>query len=407
MLRDFLATHPEAWPVRMALIEELVRDGKHEEARLVIRESPSGSQMPGDYQRRIHIALTQGAAGVNSLPPLLGFEERQVTKSKTTPSNPNPREAPPQLPGATVDKSAAPQPERAKPPLPALAKASDNPASSAAPIMRAAKRPLSTDGVALRPLRRPQGGAGRFSDNTPELSRTAIVFVGSVLLLGTILICLAPAMARKPWKTINGDLVAAAAVEFDPKTKMVTLENLQKVRTAYPTKDLDFASQQRLFFSSAFQKTQLLDGVATWSSEKGECYAFLFSFSMLLVVGSMWLAGFVIASRRNPLVAAITSGVGWLTGFILMVTYSFIAERTAAAGVMWFGAAVSLAVVALLVSALYQISYFRGLLIFISHAFLAGIVIYFLLFHADTVFTSSARQFWHQAVFVPSGLVDS
>jgi len=418
ILRAFLATHPEAWPVRMALIEELVRDGKSEEARLVIRESPVGSQMPREYQSRIHTALTRGAEGVNSLTPLLGFEERSPANSKpredaeisNLPVESKRADLENLSPGSRALTESGSQLERGKSPPPVLAPVSEKAARAAAPIMQVAspgKPPLSGDDKAPRSARRPPGGKAGFSDHAPELSRAALVFVGTVLLFGVMIVSRFPAMARKPWKTINGDLIVARAVEFDLKTKMVTWENPGKKPVSHQSADLDFASQQRLFFSSAFQKTQLLDGVATWSPEKANSYAFLLLFATLLIIGGMWVTGLVIARRRNPLVAAITCGTGWLTGSILMVTYSFIAERTAATGVMWFGAAVSLAIVALLVSALYQVSYIRGLLIFVCHAVLVGMAVYVLVFHAATIFPNSARQFWHQTVFVPTGLVVS
>ncbi len=86
ILAKFLYEHPEAWPVRMALIEELVRDGDIRAARALVRESPDDPPMPPEFRFRIHTAFTAGAAGVAALPPLLGFEDRSAEESEHDPS---------------------------------------------------------------------------------------------------------------------------------------------------------------------------------------------------------------------------------------------------------------------------------------------------------------------------------
>ena len=76
VLTSFLYENPQAWPVRMALIEEMVRDGDIARAKALVRESPGDSPMPPEYPMRIHALMTNGVKGLESLPPLLGFLPR-------------------------------------------------------------------------------------------------------------------------------------------------------------------------------------------------------------------------------------------------------------------------------------------------------------------------------------------
>ena len=76
ILTSFLYENPQAWPVRMALIEEMVRDGDMARAKALIRESPEDSPMPPEYPMRIHALMTKGVEGLESLPPLVGFRPR-------------------------------------------------------------------------------------------------------------------------------------------------------------------------------------------------------------------------------------------------------------------------------------------------------------------------------------------
>lgn len=77
VLLKFLYDNPRAWPVRMALIEELVRDGEVDRAKSIIRESPADCPMPPEYPARIHALMTRGIDGLADFPPLVGFEERE------------------------------------------------------------------------------------------------------------------------------------------------------------------------------------------------------------------------------------------------------------------------------------------------------------------------------------------
>ena len=76
ILSKFLYEHPQAWPVRMALIEEMIRDGEVERAKALVRESPNDSPMPPEYPQRIHALMTQGSQALDSLPELPGFRKR-------------------------------------------------------------------------------------------------------------------------------------------------------------------------------------------------------------------------------------------------------------------------------------------------------------------------------------------
>ena len=82
ILTSFLYENPEAWPVRMALIEEMVRDGDIARAKALVRESPDDSPMPPEYPKRIHALMTDGVRGLESLPPLVGFLPRSDLKEK-------------------------------------------------------------------------------------------------------------------------------------------------------------------------------------------------------------------------------------------------------------------------------------------------------------------------------------
>lgn len=103
VLLKFLYDNPESWPVRMALIEELVRDGDIEQAKAIIRKSPDDSPMPPEYPLRIHTLMTKGKEGLESLPPLPGFEDRPETEAAPAPEHPVP-EPVPSASGATLDE---------------------------------------------------------------------------------------------------------------------------------------------------------------------------------------------------------------------------------------------------------------------------------------------------------------
>lgn len=85
VLLKFLYDNPRAWPVRMALIEEMVRDGEMDRAKAIIRESPDDCPMPPEYPQRIHTLMTRGLEGLNSLPPLVGFEDRTPAEPEDVP----------------------------------------------------------------------------------------------------------------------------------------------------------------------------------------------------------------------------------------------------------------------------------------------------------------------------------
>lgn len=91
VLLKFLYSNPRAWPVRMALIEEFVRDGEMDRAKAMIRESPDDCPMPPDYPARIHTLMTRGVEGLAMLSPLPGFEDRPTPepeeKIATEPTN--------------------------------------------------------------------------------------------------------------------------------------------------------------------------------------------------------------------------------------------------------------------------------------------------------------------------------
>lgn len=60
----------------MALIEEMIRDGRKEKAQALVRSSPDDVPVPPEFAVRIHTLMTRGAVGLAELEPLEGFTER-------------------------------------------------------------------------------------------------------------------------------------------------------------------------------------------------------------------------------------------------------------------------------------------------------------------------------------------
>lgn len=207
------------------------------------------------------------------------------------------------------------------------------------------------------------------------------------------------------WRTFDGQVIHADPVEFDFETKMVTLENPDtQARANYNTRDLDFASRRLLLFSPIFHSS-LPSGLP---SEKLWLFGLAMVSPILLLIVGMWVSGLFIARKFNPFSAVGAFLGSWIAGVILMICYLIFAEKGGfGIQMVGVGGIVGVAAMALFISAIYQTSYLKGVLIFVGHLVFAGFFAYILLYHMDKFMSpDDVSAFWQKWVFSPTGLVD-
>ncbi|MDF1814855.1 MAG: hypothetical protein P1V20_21810 [Verrucomicrobiales bacterium] len=208
------------------------------------------------------------------------------------------------------------------------------------------------------------------------------------------------------WRTFDGQVLKADAVDFDFPTKMVTLENPEtRARANYSTGDLDFKSKRLLFFHPVFHRS-FPDGFM----QKEKLWLFgiaILSPIALLIVG-MWLAGLFIAKKFNPF-SAIGAFLGsWIAGVILTVCYLVFAQKSEfGLGLIYIGILLAALVMAMFISAMYQTTFLKGIVIFVAHLVFAALLGYVLIYGMEKIVSlDDVSAFWHQWVFQPTGLVE-
>ncbi|MDF1755355.1 MAG: hypothetical protein P1U89_21380 [Verrucomicrobiales bacterium] len=209
------------------------------------------------------------------------------------------------------------------------------------------------------------------------------------------------------WRTFDGKIIDAEAVEFDFATKMVMMENPEtKGRANYSTRDLDFSSRRKLFLSPVFHRS-FPEG-SFWSKEKMWLIGIAILSPVVLLVAGMWLAGLFIAKRFNPF-SAIGAFLGsWVAGVILIICYFVFAQKgNYGMGIIYFGIVLSALIMALFISAMYRTTFIRGILIFFGHLVFAALLGYILLYGMDKLLPpDQVSAFWQKWVFMPTGLLE-
>ena len=213
--------------------------------------------------------------------------------------------------------------------------------------------------------------------------------------------------AAKIWTKTGGDTFDADPIQFDYKTKTVTFFNNEtKSREDLPAAELDYRSKRRLLLSPVFHSSYPKGGL--WPKEKIKLFALvIFSPIALLVVG-MWLAALFTAKRFNPFSAVGAFLGSWIAGVILVVCYLIYAAKSGmGAGLIWVGAGVAALVMALFISSIYNTTYVKGIIIFVGHILMAGLLAFLLLIGTDTLLPrEEVSAFWEHWVFAPVGLIE-
>ncbi|MEM9282604.1 MAG: hypothetical protein AAGA96_12320 [Verrucomicrobiota bacterium] len=94
-----LEESPEDWGIRILAIEERIRVGDSDGAKLLVRESPAHVATPPEIQVRIHALMTQGLSEVAETEtdfheePAVEIEDRGDTSSQGRPAGPEPTDS--------------------------------------------------------------------------------------------------------------------------------------------------------------------------------------------------------------------------------------------------------------------------------------------------------------------------
>lgn len=225
------------------------------------------------------------------------------------------------------------------------------------------------------------------------------------LLLAAIL-GLSPSLSSA-WEFRGGNTIVGELVQFDHETKAALFRNgVSGEETAVPAADLSLRSQQQLLLSGLFRHSRPEGSRSLFLSLPMPLRLGVFPIALIMMIG-LWIAGWTLAGKANPLRAVASFLGGWFVVAILAACYAAFAKS--ATDVTWlivFECLVITFFVGMIVSAIYHSSVWTGILIFGLQLVGASVVVGLVFFGAEMFIPLGLRElWWENMVFVPVGLL--
>ena len=221
-----------------------------------------------------------------------------------------------------------------------------------------------------------------------------------------LLLTFLPCVAEASWYLRDGTRIEGHLVGFDFDTKTVRFESEEGAATSgIAALDLSLRDRQRLLLSSSFLGSYPEE--PSWPRKKRHLLLLAICAPAVVLLVSFWIAGFLLARKVHPARALIAFFGSWMVGVAFVCFYLFFAQRMGG-GVktVLFGTGVGLVFLSVFISAVYQCSLFRGLLIFLLQIFVGGFLAIVGL-AASEAFAGDERasHFWNEHVFEPVGMI--
>lgn len=225
-------------------------------------------------------------------------------------------------------------------------------------------------------------------------------------LLLVALVSLGPTLASA-WEFRGGNTIVGELVEFDHEAKTASFRNgVSGEKTSVPAADLSLRSQQQLLLSGIFRHSRPEGSRSLFLSLPVPLRLGVFPIAVIMMMG-LWIAGWTLTGKANPLRAVASFFGGWFVVAILAACYAAFAKS--ATDVTWlvvFECLVISFFVGMIVSAIYHSSVWTGILIFGLQLVGGSLAVGLVFFGAEMFIPLGLRElWWKNMVFVPLGLL--
>jgi hypothetical protein len=225
-----------------------------------------------------------------------------------------------------------------------------------------------------------------------------------ILVVSIVGLC--PVLASG-WEFRGGNIIVGELVHFDHDSKTAQFRNgVSGEETSVPAADLSLRSQQQLMMSGIFRDSRPEGSRSLFRSLPLPLRLGVFPIAMIMMMG-LWIAGWTLTGKANPLRAFAAFFAGWFVVAILAACYAAFANS--AADVTWlivFECLVISFFVGMVVSAIYQSSVWKGILIFALQLVGGSLAVGLVFFGAEMFIPLGLRElWWKNMVFVPLGLL--
>ncbi|MEM9017160.1 MAG: hypothetical protein AAGC68_09095 [Verrucomicrobiota bacterium] len=222
-----------------------------------------------------------------------------------------------------------------------------------------------------------------------------------ILLSGLLLVTL----EANAWHTEDGLKIPGTPIDFDYEAKLLTFEEKIIEETDYVlARDLSLRDRQRLLVSPLFLES-FPD--QEWPKERIRLVLILVVTPALLLIGGFWISGLFLAKKVNPLRAIFGFVGSWVVGTLFVIFYLFFAARLGGGiKTVLLGTGLGLIALSFYISAVYQCSVFRGLIIFLAQIFFGFFLLVVGLAVTEVVVEKERlERFWNEKVFAPVGMI--
>lgn len=210
------------------------------------------------------------------------------------------------------------------------------------------------------------------------------------------------------WQRVDGSRIEGEPVRFDYAAKTLRFESpVSRSAEEIPARDLSLRGRQRLLLSPLFLRSYPED--LGWSAERQRLYLYSFLAPAIALLAGFWIAALVLARKAHPFRAVIAWMGSWMIGALFVSFYIYFSQRIGGGlGTVLVGGGLGLVFLAFFISAVYDCSIFKGLLIFLLQLFAGSFFAIVAFALSDTLFEEQrVESFWNEKVFVPVGMVDS
>lgn len=228
--------------------------------------------------------------------------------------------------------------------------------------------------------------------------------ISRLLILAIVGLC--PTLSSA-WEFRGGNTIVGELVQFDHEAKTALFRNgISGEDTSVPAAGLSLRSQQQLLMSGVFRESRPAGARSLFLSLPIPLRLGVFPIALIMMMG-LWIAGWTLSGRANPLRAVGSFLGGWSVVGILTACYAAFAKS--AMDMTWllvFECLVISFFVGMIVSAIYRSSVWTGILIFALQIVGGSLAVGLVFFGAEMFIPLGLRElWWKNMVFIPLGLL--
>ncbi|MCB1232692.1 MAG: hypothetical protein KDN19_20780 [Verrucomicrobiae bacterium] len=191
-----------------------------------------------------------------------------------------------------------------------------------------------------------------------------------ILTAVTVALLLPPAAraAGSGWERADDTAIEGDLVRFDFEAKKAVFGDEEGRLEEIPTEELSADSRWRLLMSPVFARSFPSD---RWTPEQTRYLTYAIAGPVIFLLISFWICAAILFKTANP-IRAVAGWVGSaLLGGFLMGFYLVLSGRSpgSATGILIGGSLVSLVLLSLYVSAIYQVTTVEGFKLLVFHLF--------------------------------------